>query len=104
MLGDGSQQFHCFQMLDEMLDRLNTMLGHPIMTFPMLGQICFCSKILGDGSQQFHCFQMLDDMLGLVNTSTNIDDIAHAFSYLHKNCVLFAVKDIRSSRKKIVLQ
>ena len=24
MLGDGSQQFHCFQMLDEMLGHLNT--------------------------------------------------------------------------------
>ena len=23
MLGDSSQQFHCFQMLDETLDRLN---------------------------------------------------------------------------------
>ena len=24
MLGDGSQQFHCFQILDEMLGRLNS--------------------------------------------------------------------------------
>ena len=76
-------------MLGEMLDRLNAMWGHPTLTFPMLGEVSFLSKMLGDATQQFHCFQMLDEMLCRLNTSADIVGIANAVSlkkfarYLH---------------------
>ena len=91
-------------MLGEVLDRLNTMVGNPTLTFPMLGQNCFWSKMLGVGSQQFHSFQKLDEMLGRLNTSTNIADIAHALSHLYKNCALFALKDIGLRHQRTGLQ
>ena len=86
MLGDGSQQFHCFLMLDEMLGRLSTSgnivgIAH---AFSLKQSRAICILIVVPSlkrtapSQLGHIItsiemldEMLDDMLGHLSTSPN---------------------------------
>jgi len=83
MLGDGSQQFHCYQMLDEMLGRLNTSanivgIAHAL-SLNKSRAICilivvpsFKRTLPSQRIQIITSIEMLDEMLGHLNTSQHL--------------------------------
>ena len=86
MFGDGSQQFHCFQMLDEALGLLNTsanIVGFVRSPLKNLRAICILIVVSSLNctapSQRIQIItsievldKMLDEMLGHLNISPNI--------------------------------
>ena len=78
MLAANIQQFYCFEVFGEMLDRLITMFGHPTSSFRMLDEIWLRSKMLAADIQQFYCFEVFGEMLYRLPTSAKIVGSVHA--------------------------